>query len=144
MSMSMLIADAAPVDKSPEDTALLKLDAIVKHIRESQDGKGNPYGSISPKDRIISVSLLDPAFANYGMDENSCTLLSSMSKVKKGCLLNYGHISMNFKGKEKRKIDFNIDDACVPTSMFLAEAQRCRYHRYCPDGLGCNEVYRAA
>ena len=93
--MSMSIADASLEGKSPEDTALLKLDAIVKHIRgESQGGKQNPYGNISPRDRMISVTLLDPAFQRYGMDETSCVLLSSMTKKRKGCLLGLSLVIM--------------------------------------------------
>ena len=57
MSMSVSIADAALVGKSPEDTALLKLDAILKHINSvpgNRRVRKNDANSMGLQIRLIS------------------------------------------------------------------------------------------
>ena len=110
------------VGKSPVDTALLKLNSIVKHIQRSQAGEENPYWAVS-KSRTNSVSILDPEFSGFGLDEDSCKLLSKMPPPKKFCLESEGKIFMNFNGKHKQKLDFNIDVFCVPCSIIEIEVK---------------------
>lgn len=106
IEMSILVSDF--VSESLTNSALLKLDAVKQHIKRSQNGDINTFGLVSKSNRMISIYILSPDFPQYGFVERCCSQLSSMDLKKKRRLESEGHIVMNFYGKEKRKLDFNI------------------------------------